>query len=241
MMLAGLVVWLAQPLGAGSAAALCGLSAADGTTLRGSALALLGSCAGALIAASVAILATPGLARTIGLRPTAGAARRGLGAFCLIMPVVFAVAIASMSLAAWIARWRGSAAPEELAHGTLRLIAAPSAGEGVWWALTVFAVVIGAPIVEELVYRGLFQSGLRNALAGTPTSQRAAGWGGILGSSMVFALMHASIAEPHALPTLLVLSIALGIVYERTGRLVAPVIVHGLFNATNIALVWLPG
>ncbi len=39
-----------------------------------------------------------------------------------------------------------------------------------------------------------------------------------------------------ALPTLFVLSLALGYVYERTGWLWAPILVHALFNATNIAV-----
>jgi len=35
---------------------------------------------------------------------------------------------------------------------------------------------------------------------------------------------------------LLVLSIILGWIYERTGRLIASLILHGLFNATNLLL-----
>jgi membrane protease YdiL (CAAX protease family) len=37
--------------------------------------------------------------------------------------------------------------------------------------------------------------------------------------------------------TLLLLSLFLGWIYERTGRLIAPIIAHGLFNATNLALM----
>lgn len=72
-------------------------------------------------------------------------------------------------------------------------------------------------------------------------------WVTILLASLVFALVHLnmtalvtgnwSMLNPEVLPVLLVLSIALGYVYERTGNLWSAIVLHMLFNATSTALV----
>ncbi len=48
--------------------------------------------------------------------------------------------------------------------------------------------------------------------------------------------MHVGVARWHALAALLVLSIGLGWVYEKTGRLTAAISMHVLFNAANLGL-----
>jgi ABC-2 type transport system permease protein len=64
-------------------------------------------------------------------------------------------------------------------------------------------------------------------------------WPAIVATSAIFALMHGGIAQPHAIPALFTLSLALGWVYERTGRLTAPIVMHALFNAANLGLALL--
>jgi membrane protease YdiL (CAAX protease family) len=61
----------------------------------------------------------------------------------------------------------------------------------------------------------------------------------VLITSGGLAVMHASVAEPHAVVSLMVLSRGLGWAYERTGRLGAPVVMHMLFNAGNLALAFI--
>jgi membrane protease YdiL (CAAX protease family) len=39
----------------------------------------------------------------------------------------------------------------------------------------------------------------------------------------------------YALPSLLALSIGLGVAYERTGKVAVPILVHAGFNAANLA------
>ena len=96
--------------------------------------------------------------------------------------------------------------------------------------ISISAVLI-APVVEEIIYRGLLQSSLM-AMVG---QQRR--WTVIIVGALIFAAVHAAVAEPVALPTLFVLGVILGWVYERTGSLWPCVGVHAGFNAINIGVV----
>lgn len=116
--------------------------------------------------------------------------------------------------------------PDPVAHETLRrLLEEP-------WSPAYVAMVIGvvliAPLVEEVLYRGLLQRALRGFGIGP--------WPAVIATSAAFALMHLGSADVHALAALFVLSLAFGWAYERTGRLIAPVLMHILFNAGNLAL-----
>ena len=83
-------------------------------------------------------------------------------------------------------------------------------------------------------------------MPGTPASQgmrvlsvsdrRRAAWIAVLAASAIFTLMHAGVAETHALVTLFALSLCFGVAYERTGRLFTSILMHALFNAANLAL-----
>ena len=77
-----------------------------------------------------------------------------------------------------------------------------------------FAIAIAAPVVEELLFRGLLQNALTKYL---PI------WGAILLSSFLFALVH---LQPYAIPGLMSLSIAFGYLYHRTGSLRTNIILH---------------
>ena len=60
-------------------------------------------------------------------------------------------------------------------------------------------------------------------------------WGAIVTSSLVFAIAHLSLSEVLPLATL---GIVLGIVYTRSRNLLAPMIVHSLWNSgTLLSLV----
>lgn len=77
-----------------------------------------------------------------------------------------------------------------------------------------FAIAIAAPVVEELLFRGLLQNALTKYV---PV------WGAILLSSLLFALVH---LQPYAIPGLMSLSIAFGYLYHRTGSLRTNIILH---------------
>lgn len=77
-----------------------------------------------------------------------------------------------------------------------------------------FTIAIAAPVVEELLFRGLLQNALTKYV---PI------WGAILLSSFLFALVH---LQPYAIPGLMSLSITFGYLYHRTGSLRTNIILH---------------
>jgi len=90
-------------------------------------------------------------------------------------------------------------------------------------AVLVFTLLL-VPLFEEILFRGLLQSAIRN-LTGNP-------WSAILLTSIPFALLH---PQTHW-PALLVLSICLGYAYERSGSLLRSILIHVLFNTVNVAM-----
>lgn len=91
--------------------------------------------------------------------------------------------------------------------------------------LLVLAVVVGAPIVEELVYRGLLQ--------GSVTSGRRKWWG-VVGIAALFALIH---FQPVEIPGLFTIGLVLGACALLTRRLGLGVVTHMAFNATGLLMV----
>jgi membrane protease YdiL (CAAX protease family) len=153
------------------------------------------------------------------------------------------------------------------------------------WSLWLTAAVIAAPVLEELLLRGLFQPWAAQreyggwvgvVLAGTlavtsrtdaieaarraPTlpqvlsalaplifvalmtlvllAVRSGSRGrALFGTALLFAMLHTSVwPAPIAL---LVLALALGWLRERTGGLVAPIVLHGVFNGVSCAMLLL--
>ena len=95
-------------------------------------------------------------------------------------------------------------------------------------ALLILVVVVGAPLVEELVYRGLLQGTL---------GRRLTQWRGWLAMALValfFALIHFS---PVEYPGLFLVGLVLGACALRTGRLGLGIVTHAAFNATALVLV----
>ena len=87
--------------------------------------------------------------------------------------------------------------------------------------LLLFAVSV-APVFEEFLFRGFAYPALK---------QRFGLWRALVLVSAVFALSHWH--GPSFLP-LFVFALGLGLAYELTGSLVAPITMHALFNATMI-------
>ena len=97
-----------------------------------------------------------------------------------------------------------------------------------WWAvLLVLVVVVGAPIVEEIVYRGCLQTRLVSSFG--PSI-------GVVSTAALFALIHLS---PVEIPGLFVFALVLGVVRLRSGTLGLPIVTHFAFNATGLSLVML--
>ena len=96
---------------------------------------------------------------------------------------------------------------------------------GPWLFVLGFIVVLGAPVVEELVYRGFLQTGLQSRINDVASIVIVAAW---------FAGVHGRVAE---LPGLFAFALVLGITLQMTRRLGMPVIAHLAFNATGLAFL----
>lgn len=101
------------------------------------------------------------------------------------------------------------------------------ASAGAWVVVLVLLVVVGAPLVEEIVYRGMVQPGL--------VSRWGAGIG-VWATAILFAAIH---LVPVEFPGLLSFALVLGWARQRTGRLGLPIVTHMAFNATGLALALL--
>ena len=98
--------------------------------------------------------------------------------------------------------------------------------KGFWIFVLIFVVVIGAPIIEEMVYRGVLQPGL------------VATWGsraGLWFTAILFAAIH---FQPIEFPGLLAFALVLGWARLSTDRLGLSVVTHMAFNATGLLLVF---
>ena len=91
--------------------------------------------------------------------------------------------------------------------------------------LQVVSVVIMAPIAEELLFRGILYNTIKHT--GYPLA-------GMIISAALFALVHSSLAL--MLP-LFVMGFALAWVYEKSGSIIAPMVMHATFNAINFSLL----
>ncbi len=123
---------------------------------------------------------------------------------------------------------------------TLSFFQPESSQSNLWWesldeklmfgsastaALTSLDAIVGAPVVEEIIFRGL----LFGALFG-----RWGFWPAALGSSLVFASVHGYGWEGSV--SVIMTGTFLCWLYARTGRLWASMLAHGLLNA----MVFLP-
>jgi len=116
--------------------------------------------------------------------------------------------------------------------------------------LTIFVIVLFAPAVEEMVFRGALFGGLRKLAALLHWRVRGQGKGAgrvgetvsfvpaALASSTAFALLH---FEPVLLPALFLLAVALCALYRRTGSLLPCFVAHAAFNSFAVLVIILSG
>jgi membrane protease YdiL (CAAX protease family) len=97
--------------------------------------------------------------------------------------------------------------------------------DGVWLIVLVAVVAIGAPLVEEIIYRGMIQQALHSRIDDALA---------VVLSALFFALIH---LQPVEIPGLFAFGLVVGICFMRTGRLGMPILVHVGFNATGLLLV----
>ena len=132
--------------------------------------------------------------------------------------------------------WVGvSVLPESQREPHVILVYLASGDASVGWTLLAVAVAaVLAPVTEEVLYRGIFQSALRKWFGSA--------WWAIAVCSALFATVHLSfhrdpfrVTGLENVAPLFALSLAMGYNYERTGRLWPNIVIHMLFNGIALA------
>lgn len=98
-------------------------------------------------------------------------------------------------------------------------------------AALVVLTVVGAPIAEEFLYRGVLHRGLADLLADRGLLGTAVA---VLGSSTLFAASHFQLLQ---FPGLLLVGIVTAAAFQITGRLGTPLWIHAGFNATSVVVL----
>ncbi len=96
-----------------------------------------------------------------------------------------------------------------------------------WW-LMLIAAAVGAPVAEELLFRGFLFGVLRRSATGVAGA-------GIV-TAAVWSSLHATYS-PYGMAAIFMIGLYLAWVRERTGSLVTPMICHGLYNGTVVAVL----
>jgi len=93
--------------------------------------------------------------------------------------------------------------------------------------LMIFFATVLTPVFEEIIFRGLLQSYLRD----TGYSP----WQAIFIASIIFTVLHPWMH----LPALLILAVCMGYAYEKSGSLLRSIFIHCFFNLSQIAFTLL--
>lgn len=99
----------------------------------------------------------------------------------------------------------------------------PNPGRGGW---TLLSVVVLAPLLEELLCRGVLLEGLRSRYGATSA---------LIGSSLFFAVIH---FHPVMVVNALILGLLFGYFYLRFESLWTPMLLHAFNNSLALLLMW---
>lgn len=176
----------------------------------------------ALIVAAIVVVARFTFARGVrgfGLRPrTMG---RDFGWACVDLFAVWPIVLAAIVATLFVGKLIEGPDFEIPEHAGLDMIT-QSGSLALQVVVTVLAVVV-APVVEEMVFRGLIQTTLR--------SYTRRPWFAIAATAAIFASVHANGTH---WPALFILAMGLGYAYEHSGSLLRPMFMHALFNGITI-------
>ncbi len=146
--------------------------------------------------------------------------RLGLINYLSILPVVFFITV----LVAFIGRVIIGEDFQMPNHSLIKML---DNGTPIW--LSIFAIILAtmvAPIVEELLFRGIFQNYI--------FSLTNKSWFSIFITSALFAMVHGFSLKYHWL-SLFALSCCMGYAYIKSGSLFRSMVVHATFNLVSVA------
>ena len=141
----------------------------------------------------------------------------GIGGYMVALPLVLIVSLINQQI------WHGQGGSNPILSLALK------AQDQV--ALTIFFLTasVMAPLYEEIMFRGFLLPSLTRYL---PV------WGSIVLSGFLFAIAHLSLSE--VLP-LMTLGIILGFVYTKSKNLLAPMLLHSLWNSGTLISLFVLG
>ena len=141
----------------------------------------------------------------------------GFGGYLVAIPCVLLVSLINQQI------WHGQGGSNPLLY--LALQAQDKVALGIFF----FTASIAAPIFEETIFRGFLLPSLTRYLSVTTS---------IILSGFLFAIAHLSLAEVLPLATL---GIILGIVYTRSRNILAPMLLHSLWNSGTLLSLFVLG
>lgn len=218
---------IAATVGAALAARVLGIPDLD-ATLRSSVLTGLGAFAAQM--ALVAVVFRDRIREPVVLATECWISWRAASLGLAGIAIAWFPLQAIGSLVASVQAYLGGPEPPPTGHNTLALLGEP--GDPLLKGAMIVSAIVLAPIVEEILFRGAAQQGLRKA-------GLSRCWA-IIVASAAFAVVHLGVladgAVASGLAALFALALLLGWLVERTGRLIAPIVAHGAFNAINLAI-----
>jgi membrane protease YdiL (CAAX protease family) len=141
----------------------------------------------------------------------------GIGGYLVAIPLVLLVSLINQQI------WQGQGGSNPL------LFLALQAKDQVALAIFFSTASIAAPIFEETMFRGFLLPSLTRYVSVT---------GAIIISALIFAIAHLSLSEVLPLATL---GIVLGVVYTRSRNLLAPMLLHSLWNSGTLISLFVLG
>ncbi len=141
----------------------------------------------------------------------------GFGGYLVAIPLVLLVSLINQQI------WQGQGGSNPL------LFLALQAQDKVALAVFLVTASIAAPIFEEIMFRGFLLPSLTRYVSVN---------GAIIISALIFAVAHLSLSEVLPLATL---GIILGFVYTRSRNLLAPMLLHCLWNSGTLISLFVLG
>jgi uncharacterized protein len=141
----------------------------------------------------------------------------GIGGYLVATPIVIVVSILNEKI------WQGQGGSNPLLQIVLE------GKDSTALLLFFLTAAVAAPLFEEFLFRGFLLPSLTRYV---PV------WVSICLSGLLFGVAHLSLSEIIPLTTL---GIILGIVYARTKNLLAPMLLHSLWNSTTLISLYILG
>jgi uncharacterized protein len=141
----------------------------------------------------------------------------GIGGYCTALPIVTLVSLINQQI------WQGKGGSNPLLQLVLE------SRDSTALVIFFFTAAIAAPLFEEILFRGFLLPSLTRYMSVSTA---------IIFSAFLFAVAHLSLSEILPLTSL---GIVLGVVYTRSRNILAPMLVHSLWNSATLVSLFIFG